>query len=95
MLRQHPRVLLRVERVAFRALQHGLLSLGVEDGAVQQALQELGRLLVRQRADRQRERVSLSATPPGTPVEQLGSSGCDDQHGNGRRPVGEVVDEVE
>ena len=38
MLGEHPRVFLRVERVPLGVPQHGLLRVGVEDGAIEKAL---------------------------------------------------------
>ena len=70
-LGEHPRVLLGVERVALGALQHRLLRVGVEHGAVEQPLEEDGGLVVGERADREREGVALAAAPAGPPVEQL------------------------
>ena len=94
-LGEHPGVLLRVERVALGALQHCLLRACVEHSPVEEALEQLGRLVVGQRADRERERVALAATPAGPAVEQLGASRPDDEEWNGRCPIREVVDEVE
>ena len=95
MLGEHAGVLLGVEWVALGALEDRLLRVGVEDGAVEEVLEEARSVLVGERADRKRERIELAAAPTRPPVEQLRAGRSDDEEWNGRRPVCEVVDEVE
>ena len=58
-------------------------------------MDEPGRLLVRERRERDRERVRLSSTPAGAAREELGPGGAHDEERNLDRPVDEIVDEVE
>jgi hypothetical protein len=54
-----------------------------------------GRVSFAQRWQRERDRVRLSAAPAGSPSEELGAGGADDEDRHTGRPVDEVIDEVE
>ena len=58
-------------------------------------MHEARRLLRGQGRERDRRRVRLSSAPPGTAGEQLWAGRADDEQRNSRRPVDEVIDEVE
>jgi hypothetical protein len=63
---EHAHELLGVERVATRALEQGFLQLRGEEWALEQRVDELRRLLVGERRERECERVRLAAAPAGT-----------------------------
>ena len=77
------------------ALQHRLLSLGVEYRAVEEPLKEDRGLLVGERADRERESVPLAAAPTRPPLDRLRTARGDDEQRYVAGPVRELVDEVE
>ncbi len=88
------RELLGVERVAAGLLEELLLLVG-QHRLGEKTSDEHRRLLVRERRERNRRRVELSASPGGTAGEQLGSCGADDEQGHVGDPFDELVDEVE
>lgn len=90
-----PGELLSVERVAAGALEQEQLHVGAEHRALEQVRHQARRLLVGQRLERQRGGVEPAAAPAGAPGEELRPGGADDQQGHARRPVGELVHEVE
>ena len=94
-LAEHAHILLGVERVPARPREEGRLRLRREHGLLQQSEYELSGLRLRERRQRDRGRVRLAATPAGPPREQLRPRARDDEQRNARRPVDEVVDEVE
>jgi hypothetical protein len=94
-LGQQARELLGVERVAAGALEQRPLQLRREDGTLEQAGEQPRRLLVRERRDRERQRVRLPSSPPRAALQELGPSRADDEQRHARAPVDEVVDEVE
>ena len=61
--------LLRIQRVATGALEQRCLDIGGDGGALEQGVDELGRLLGRQRGGRKREGVRLATAPPRTTGE--------------------------
>ena len=87
--------LLRVERVAAGSLEQRLLRLGRQHRASEEVRDELRRLLVGERRERERRRVELAAAPARPPLEKLGPRGRDDQQRNVGDPVDELVEEVE
>jgi hypothetical protein len=89
-LGEHPCVLLRVERIAAR-LGDELARLLPSD----ELLEEAGSLLLGERRERDECRVALAAAPAGPAVEELGARSAEDEDRHVRRPVDEVVDEVE
>ena len=58
-------------------------------------MHELRRLVAREWRERERERVRLAASPAGASREQLRAGRGDDEQRHARRPVDEMVDEVE
>ena len=92
---EHPRVLLRVERVAARLLDEPGLHVGGEHGTVEQRAEQPRRLLVGERRERDRLRVQPSPAPRRPPFEQLGPRGAEHEQRDVARPVDQVVDEVE
>ena len=93
--RRSARVLLRVERVAARAGEHRRLRLGGQHRPLEQRVDELRRLLVRERRERDRRRVRLPAAPARPRVSSSGRAVRDDEDRDAAGPVDEVVDEVE
>ena len=87
--------LLRVERIAAGPLEQGLLRLGGEQRPAEQAPDQLGRLLVGERGERERRRVELAAAPARPALEELGPRGRDDEQRHVGHPVDELVEEVE
>ena len=87
--------LLRVQRVSAGALEQRLLRLGGQEGALEEAPDELGGLLVGERRERQRRRVQLAAAPVRASFEELRPGGRNDQERDVGQPVHEFVEEVE
>ena len=84
-----------VERIAARPLEQRLLGLGRQEGSFEQAPDELGRLLVRERGEGESRRIQLPAAPARAALEQLGPRGRDDEQRHVGHPVDELVEEVE
>ena len=87
--------LLRVERIAAGPLEQGLLRVGREQGSREQAPDQLCRLLVGERGERECRRVELAAAPARSAFEELRPRRRDDEQRNVRHPVDELVEEVE
>ena len=92
---EHSRELLGVQRVPACALEQRLVRVGLERRPRQEHANELRRLVVAERRQRQRERMRLPAAPARATREQLGARGPDDEQWHAAGPVDEVVDEVE
>ena len=82
LLEQHAGVLLGVERVAPGPGEKRLLGLRIQQRLLEQRLHQAGRLLVRERRERDRERVRLAAAPAGPPLEQLRAGGAEHEQGH-------------
>ncbi len=93
-LRQHPDVLLGVQRVAADAYEQLRERLRRRLPA-ERAPQQRSRLVVGERRERERQRVRLAPAPGGPPLEQLGPRRAEHEHRHRRRPLDEVLDEVE
>jgi hypothetical protein len=87
--------LLGIEWVAARALEQIALRVRREQGLLQDARDDLGRFLVCKRGECERRRVQLASAPPRAPVQELRPCRTDDAERDARRPVGEMIDEVE
>jgi hypothetical protein len=72
-----------------------VLRLGRQRRLVENAVDDLRRLLVAQGRERDRRGVELPAAPCLPTVEQLGAGSRKNENRNAGRPVDEVVDEVE
>ena len=92
-LRDHLRVLLGIERIAAGASDQLSLIVGLEQGAWQHGPEQAGRLVIRERRERQRRRIQLPATPARVLLEELGAGGAHDEHRHRSRPLREVIDE--
>ena len=92
---EQPRELLGIQRVPARAREQRRLHLCRQDGSFEQRGEQARRVIVRERRDRQRQRVRLASAPARSPLEQLRSCRAHDEQGNARAPVHEVVDEVQ
>ena len=92
----HPRVLLREERHAPRALDEAGLRVGGKHTAVEQRLEQPCRLEIGERSKRERERVQL-APPQPSPAGERGARPCGayEQQRDGVQVVDELVDEVQ
>ncbi len=87
--------LLGVQRIAARPLEQGLLRVGREQRAREEAPDELCRLLVGERRERERRRVQLAAAPARAALEELRPGRRDDEERDVGHPVDELVEEVE
>ena len=94
-LEQDARVLLGVERVAPGPCEQRLLRLRVEQRPLEQRLDETGGVLVRERRERDRERVRLAAAPPRPALQELGARGREYEQRNAARPLDQLVDELQ
>ncbi len=92
---QHLHELLGVERVAAGALEQALLRLGREHRPFEQSTDQPRRVVVRERRQRDRRRVSRAAAPRRVELEELGTRGAEDDERNGSRPRDQVLDELE
>ena len=92
---QHPRVFLRVQRVPAGLLQQASLHAGIERRASEQLGEQLRRRLVRERRERDGQRVEPAPTPRRAPLEQLGPGRAEHEQWDVARPVDEMLDEVE
>ena len=88
--------LLGVERVAARARAAAPPEVSAgRSGALEQLAEESRGVVVRERRQRDRERVRLAAAPAGPAGQQLGPRGADEEQRHAARPLDQVVDEVE
>jgi hypothetical protein len=94
-LGDEPRELLGVERVPARAREDGVLQVGRQHRALEHRMDELRRLGLAERRERQRDRVRLPAAPVRTAREELGACRRDDEQRDVGRPVDEAVEKVE
>ena len=94
-LAEHSRELFRIERIPTGTREQGRLRLRVEQRPVEQRCEQPRRLVVAERTERDRLRVSFAAAPARPPLEQLGPRSRDDEQRHARGPLDEVIDEVE
>ena len=93
---EHAHELLGVQRISGGPLDERLLDLGLEQRAVEQREHEPCDVASSvERRERDRGRVPLAPSPPGTAVEQLRPRGADDEQRDAVHPVDQPVDEVE
>ena len=90
--RQH---LLDEERIALGRRADSPAEADVEGKTVEQSVDQLVRLLGRERLEQHARGVELAAAPAGHPVEQLGSGEAEEQDRRVPAQVGDLLDEVE
>ncbi len=91
---EHPRELLREQRVAPGPLGDQLADVGPGAGS-EDVVEEQEGLRVAQGRERDHDRVAHPAAPPRIALQHLGSRGAHDQHGEARRPLEHVLDELD
>lgn len=94
-LGEDARVLLGVERVASGAGEQLRPRLGREQWLGDEPADEPCGLLIRERGERDCERVRLATTPARSPLQELRPRRADDEERNSAHPVDEVIKEVE
>jgi len=94
-LDQHAHVLLRIERVPVGAGEQLSLGLDLEHGRVDQGADQLSRLGLGERLERDRERIRLAAGPTRAALPQLRASRTHDQQRHGTDALDESVQELE
>ena len=94
-LRQHPRELLRIERIPAGSQQQLGLCLRRQDRTVEQRGEQLRRLVGGERRQRDRRRVALAASPARSAVEELRTRRAEHEERCVLDPLGQLVDEVE
>jgi hypothetical protein len=94
-LGDHPRVLLRIQRVSTCAREQWSLQLRRHHRLVEEAAEEPRNVRFREWRDRDGRRIRLAASPVRPPLEQLRPRRRNDEERRLGRPVDEVVDEVE
>ena len=92
---EHPDELFCVQRIAAGPLQQRALLLDREDGPVDQRAQQPRRVFFCERRERDRRGVPLAAAPVGPALEELRPRRRDDEDRHARRPVDQMVDEVQ
>jgi hypothetical protein len=68
---------------------------GLEHRLLERSGNDSARLVVRERRQRDRERVRLPAAPAWPLLEQLGTRGAENEQGRIANAIGKLVDEVE
>jgi hypothetical protein len=81
-LTRHAHELLGVERIAAGTLEERDLHLRGKNRALEQGVHEPRRILVGERAERERDGVCLAAAPGGAPRKQLRAGGGDEEDRN-------------
>jgi hypothetical protein len=94
-LAQHLHELLRVERVTAGAIEQPLLRLGRKNGPLEQRADQPRGVVVRERRERDRRRVSRAAAPRRVQLVELRPCGAEDDERHRGRPRDEVLDELE
>ena len=94
-LEKHPDVFLGVERVAARSLEQRLLCLGRKDRGLEQGGHEPRGVLAREGRERDGVRVALAPAPARAEVVELGPGRAEDEDRKTRRPVDQLLHEVE
>ena len=92
---KQPHELLGVEGVPARSIEDRLLELGRDHGRLEQRGDQACGLLVRERDEVDRCGVAQTGGVVGMSLEQLRTSGADDEEGHGLGTVGEVLEERE
>ena len=92
---EHPDVFRGVQRVAARPRQDERLHVGRQGRALEQRAQQLAARVPVERGEGDRGGIPLAAAPAGPPLEQIAARGHQDEHRHVRRPVDELVDEIE
>ena len=91
----HPRKLLGVQRISPGTLKQRRLRLGRQDRPLEKGREQVRRLFVVQRRERERQRIGLPSAPSRSAGQQLRSSSADDEDRNAGCPFDEVIDEIE
>ena len=92
---QRPGVFLGIERIAVGTREDARPKLRGEHASLEVSGEKAPDVVVSKWADRDRGGIALAAGPARSSIQELGPRSRDDQDRHTRRPVGEVVDEVE